>query len=103
MEDNKPLGITPGTIVRTILLAVALINQILTFLGKPLIYIDNAQLSELVALVFSIATTVIAWWKNNSFTEAARAGDAVMHGIRNGYDVEVSITNPDDEEDESDE
>ena len=97
MEDNKPIGITPGTIVRTILLAVALVNQILTFLGKPLIYIDNAQLSELVALVFSIVTTVVAWWKNNSFTEAARAGDAVMHGIKNGYDVEVTITDPEKE------
>ena len=97
MEDNKPIGITPGTVVRTILLAVALVNQILTFLGKPLIYIDNAQLSELVALVFSIVTTVVAWWKNNSFTEAARAGDAVMHGIKNGYDVEVTITDPEKE------
>ena len=93
MEDNeqKVMGITPGTVVRTILLAVAIVNQILSFLGKPLIFINDDQLSELVALVFSIVTAVVAWWKNNSFTRAARAGDKVMHGIKNGYTVNVDI------------
>lgn len=98
MDESKVMSITPGTIVRTILLAVAIVNQVLTFLGKPLIYIDNEQLSELVALVFSLATTIIAWWKNNSFTAAARAGDQVMHGIKGGYDVEVSIKAPEEDE-----
>lgn len=98
MDESKVMSITPGTIVRTILLAVAIVNQVLTFLGKPLIYIDNEQLSELVALVFSLATTIIAWWKNNSFTAAARAGDKVMHGIKGGYDVEVSIKDPEEDE-----
>ena len=91
MDENKLMGISPGTVVRTILLAIAIVNQVLSFLGKPLIYVNDAQVSELVALVFSIAVSVVAWWKNNSFTQAAIAGDKVMHGIKDGKDVEVNI------------
>lgn len=95
MEEQMVMGITAGTIVRTILLGIAIINQILSFAGKPLIYIDNEQLSQFVALMFSIVISIVSWWKNNSFTRAARAGDKVMHGIKDGYTVTVDITEED--------
>ena len=100
-QEKATLGISPGTIVRTILLAIAIVNQVLSFLGKPLIYINSDQLSELIALVFSIATAVAAWWKNNSFTQAARAGDVVMHSIKEGYTVDVSVKDGENDEPES--
>lgn len=100
-EERTVLGISAGTIVRTVLLAIAIVNQVLSFLGRPLIYINSEQLSELIALVFFIATSVSAWWKNNSFTQAARAGDVVMHSIKNGYTVDVNVKDGDDNEPES--
>lgn len=72
------LKVSTGTIVRTILLAVALINQILTATGHSVLPIDNAQLEEILTALFTIVTSILAGWKNNSFTRAALIGDEVM-------------------------
>ena len=64
-------NISKETIVRTILLVIALLNQTLTMLGKnPLPFSDEELYAGLTA-VFTVGTTVWAWWKNNSFTSAA--------------------------------
>ena len=76
------LKISAGTIARTVILAFALLNQVLTWLGKPIINIDSGQVTELVANVLTIVTAIISWWKNNSFTHAALAGDVLMHAVR---------------------
>lgn len=96
---DEELKITPGTIVRTVVLAVAIVNQVLTWLGKPIIPIDNAKLAELVALVWGIAAAIVAWWKNNSFTLPALAGDVVMRLMRSGKTSgEVRLADEEDEE-----
>lgn len=74
--------ITGATIARTIVLAIAIINQILTACGKPIIPIDNEALSELISNLFLIVMTAITFWKNNSFTQAALKGDVVMRAER---------------------
>lgn len=69
--------ISAGTIARTIALVLALINQILTTTGHPVIPISDETITELISLCATIVASVIAWWKNNSFTQAALAGDEV--------------------------
>ena len=101
--DEKPiisedLHITPGTIVRTIVLGVAILNKILTYFGRPIINLDSALLSEFISDAWLIISAVTAWWKNNSFTAPALAGDVIMRMMRNG-----TLTEADDEEEESDE
>lgn len=76
-------GITPGTIARTICLVLALFNQAMVMIGKPILPIDDATINETVAFIFTIVTSVIAWWKNNSFTKAALSADMVMRDLRN--------------------
>lgn len=68
-------NITVGTIVRTICLVLALANQILTVCGKAPLPITDAQVADMVALIATVGASLWAWWKNNSFTEHAIAGD----------------------------
>lgn len=72
------MNITAGTIARTIILALALINQVLSATGHPVLPIEDAQIETLVTTGWTVVAALIAWWKNNSFTSAARAGDEVM-------------------------
>ena len=73
--ENK---VSVGTIVRTVLLMLALVNQILTATGHSIIPISDETITQLITNVATIVTALIAWWKNNSFTKAALAGDATM-------------------------
>ncbi|MGO5028984.1 phage holin [Candidatus Agathobaculum pullicola] len=72
------MNITAGTLARTIILALALINQILSATGHPVLPIEDAQVETLVSTAWTVIAALVAWWKNNSFTAAAQKGDAVM-------------------------
>ena len=76
------MKIKTDTIIRTVVLALALINQILTSTGHSVIPITDDQATELITLAFTIGTSVWAWWKNNSFTQTAIAADAAMMAKR---------------------
>lgn len=68
-----------STIARTLILAVALVNQICTSLGYPLIFdLDDETINQLVNVAFTVVTALIAWWKNNSFSRSAIAADEMM-------------------------
>ena len=81
---EEHLKITPGTIARTVILAIAIINRILARFGHPIIDIDSGIITEFVADAWLIVTALIAWWKNNSFTLPALAGDIIMRALRKG-------------------
>lgn len=98
MEDNKNkavestettskeatgTAITAGTVIRTLILIIALVNQCLTAFGKSPLPFSDTEIQQGVTLVFTIAAAIAAWWKNNSFTEAARAADLLLGQIRN--------------------
>lgn len=72
------MNIEAGTIVRTLILLVALVNQILSASGHAVLPIADADIEMLVTTAFTIVTAIVAWWKNNSFTKAALIGDAHM-------------------------
>lgn len=67
--------ITAGTIARTIVLLLALVNQWLSATGYPVLPIEDAQIETIVSTTWTVIAAVVAWWKNNSFTKAAIAGD----------------------------
>lgn len=78
------MKIESATIVRTIVLLLALINQCLVMAGKPVIPIEDATVEAVVTGLFTIGAAVWSWWKNNSFTKAAIEGDKVMKEIKKG-------------------
>ena len=78
------MKISKGTIARTVVLIIALINQTLTMMGhNPLPWSDE-QLYEAATIVLTVGASVVAWWKNNSFTKAAIEADEIMHDIKKG-------------------
>lgn len=76
------MNISAGTVARTIILALALVNQVLSALGRPLLPIEDAQVETLVTTAWTVIAALAAWWKNNSFTAAAQAGDQTMREER---------------------
>ena len=78
------MDITAGTIARTLILFLALINQLLSASGHAVIPIEDATIETLVSTAITIITALVAWWKNNSFTYAARLGDFHMRKARRG-------------------
>lgn len=73
---------TKETLIRTVILIYALVNQILLFNGHTILPIGEEQLTEFVGVAFVIVTSLIAWWKNNSFTKEAIAADLYMNQLK---------------------
>lgn len=76
--------ITAGTVARTIVLLLALANQVLTMCGIPVLPIADETVNTAVSTVWTIVAAVVAWWKNNSFTQAAIEADEVLERKRKG-------------------
>ena len=75
--------ISAGTIARTMVLLLALANQVLSLCGIQTIPLADEDVSALVTTLWTVTAALVAWWKNNSFTKAALAGDAAMKEAKN--------------------
>jgi len=76
-------NMSTGTIVRTAVLLLALINQILTGAGLSPLPIADEHIEQAFSLAFTIAASVWAWWKNNSVTASAIEADEHLKKMRN--------------------
>ena len=79
MTTNK---ISAGTSARTIILLLALINQCLSMAGVSPLPIEDEQVETIITTAWTVIAALIAWWKNNSFTQAALEGDKLMHTLK---------------------
>ena len=77
-NSNTKTQITSGTIARTVISILALVNQVLTAMGHSVINISDENVNTLISTGFTIVSALIAWWKNNSFTQSAIKADEVM-------------------------
>lgn len=80
MTNSK---VSIATMARTAALALALTNQVLSAAGKPLLPIESTEVEQFVTAGLTVTTSVVAWWKNNSFTGAAIEGDKRMNDLKN--------------------
>ena len=87
MDEKKKVKVE--TIVRTIVLAVTLLNQVLTMLGKNPLPFAEEELYAMLTSAATIAATIWAWWKNNSFTSEAIMADEYMHELKNPDEEKV--------------
>ena len=71
-------NISTGTIIRTVVLIVALINQVLTMTGHSVLPFDEQQITDGLSMLFTAAAALWAWWKNNSFTSEAKEADTYL-------------------------
>ena len=70
------------TIVRTIVLVIALANQILAIAGKDAFPVTEDQVYQGVTLITTVGAAVWAWWKNNSFTKQAIEADETLAKLK---------------------
>ncbi|PRO43068.1 phage holin [Bacillus sp. LLTC93] len=74
-----------GTVIRTVLLFIALINQALIVFGKPILPINEDQVTSLAdtlylagSMIFTMVTTLVAWFKNNYVTDKGKLQKEVL-------------------------
>ena len=74
--------VKPDTIIRTIILILALANQVLAIMGKQAIPVPEDEVYQLVTLLITIGAALWSWWKNNSFTLPAIKADEYLEKLR---------------------
>ncbi|CAI8939572.1 MULTISPECIES: phage holin [Bacillus] len=74
-----------GTVVRTVLLFIALVNQTLIMFGKSALPISEDQVNTMAdalyvagSTIFTIITTLVAWFKNNYVTGKGKQQKEVL-------------------------
>lgn len=77
-------NISKGTIVRTIMLIIVIVNLILKACGKPLINVEEHTLFYWLEVILEIAVIITTFWKNNSFSQAAIKADDFLKKLKNG-------------------
>ena len=70
------------TIIRTIILIIALANQALAIMGKQAIPVTEDEVYQLVTLLITTGAALWSWWKNNSFTLPAIKADEYLEKLR---------------------
>ena len=76
------MKVKKSTIIRTVLLVLALVNQILAIAGKSPLPISDEQIETLVSTAITVVIAVINWWKNNSFTSLAIEADEMRKCVK---------------------
>ena len=69
-----------GSIVRTIVFILALVNQFLATKNISPIPVDEVTISSIITGAVSLWT----WWKNNNFSHAAQKGQQKLHEVKAG-------------------
>lgn len=54
-----------ASIIRTIVLVIALVNQSLVMAGKSPLPFEDAEVESIVSMVFTIAASILAWKHDN--------------------------------------
>lgn len=76
------MKISKGTIVRTIMLVIVIINLILKRLGYNIINVSESEVLSFVEMLIEIAVIVVSFWKNNSYTEKAIKADRFLQKLK---------------------
>ena len=67
-----------ASVIRTIVLLIALTNQFLVAAGKSPLPIADEQVETLVSTGFTIVASLWAWWKNNYIGPKGQAQKEVL-------------------------
>lgn len=76
------MKISKETIIRTIITAIALINSVLTMIGKNPLPFSEEEMYTGLSAVASVVTVLWSWWKNNSFTHNAIVADSYLKDLK---------------------
>lgn len=79
---------TKQTIIRTVVLLIALLNQILLMIGKNPLPFSEEGIYEAVSMAVMVGASLWAWWKNNSFSPEAIEADRYLAALRSVNETE---------------
>ena len=71
-----------STWIRLVVLAVAVINAAMRMCGCDTIPLGNETAEDVASVIVLVIGTLNAYWKNNSFTEAALVADELLQTIK---------------------
>lgn len=89
--------VSKETVARTVVLVVTLLNTVLTTFGANPFPFSDSQIYQVISTVCTIAATIWAWWKNNSFTSAAIKADEYMAALKHQEKKEENAEGKEDE------
>jgi SPP1 family holin len=76
-------NIDKGTLVRTVILVLALVNQVLTVLGINPLPIDEGNVDLLISTAWTVVAAIWSWWKNNNITQEAIQAQVYLDDLKN--------------------
>lgn len=77
--------IKPHTYVSIVMILFLIANTISVYVGgNPIIQFSEEQITDAVNIILNIVFIVFTFWKNQSFTTAARAADDVLTILKDG-------------------
>lgn len=80
------MKISKGTIARTISIVLVLVNIVLKQFGIDAINVSESEILSLIEALIEVATIVVAFWKNNSFTQNAIKADDFLKTLKGSGD-----------------
>lgn len=82
-----------STIVRTILVALVLLNMGLKATGHEVIDVSENEVGAIVEFIISALIVLLSWWKNNSYTKNAQKADLYLEKLREMKDEDNTEEN----------
>lgn len=76
------MKITKGTIIRTILFFIVIINIFLEKKGIDLIPTDESVIATILEAGIEVAIMIVGFWKNNSYSKAAIKADKLLKDLK---------------------
>lgn len=83
MEKQNKIKIKPSTIIRLVVLAIALVNQCLAIFGKGLPFTSNL-VYQILSIVATVVVAIWTAWKNNDITYLAKKAGQVFQALKDG-------------------
>lgn len=68
-KQNPLNGDKIAILVRTVVLFLALVNQLLMVFGYSILPISEEEMSELCTALFTVVAAIWTWWSDNHFAE----------------------------------
>lgn len=76
------MKITKGTIIRTVMILIVIINLILKKFGISPINVGESIVASVIEALIEIGAIAAAWWYNNSFSENAKKADKFFSSLK---------------------
>ena len=87
---EKIKSLDKGTVIRSVMLVLALANQIIAVLGAT--SYASAPWYQISSIVVTAVTSLFTAWKNNDFTTFAKLGTGVLHALKDGKITPDEVT-----------